>query len=153
LCSSFLKVTLVFFFFDFSLSMDLTKSLIQYSQQRVIWFRYKMIHNKKIWNAYLTYNQFLKYNLRGGRSPLRFPLKYAHALQILWQRYFPLRRLYAWKKTYKTAYSIRRDRWGGEVFGPLFLHWNGRLSAARVLRIRSRLIITSSFPLHRSVFG
>jgi hypothetical protein len=47
--------------FDFLLSIDPIKSPIQYSQPRVILFSYKMIHIKKIWNVYLTYNQFLKY--------------------------------------------------------------------------------------------
>jgi hypothetical protein len=74
-----LKVT---FLFNFSLSMDPTKSPIQYSQPRVIWFRYKMNYIKKIWNVYLMYNQSLKYGFRGERSPLRTPLKYAHATGV-----------------------------------------------------------------------
>jgi hypothetical protein len=46
--------------------MDPTKCRIQYSQSRVIWFRYKTIHFKKNWKLYLTYNRFLKYGFRGG---------------------------------------------------------------------------------------
>jgi hypothetical protein len=38
----------------------------------------KMIHIKKIWNVYLTYNQFLKYEF-GGEAIAPFPLKYDHS--------------------------------------------------------------------------
>jgi hypothetical protein len=52
--------------FDFSLSIDPKKSSIQYSQPRVIWFHYKMIQIKNIWNVYPTYNRFIKYGFRRG---------------------------------------------------------------------------------------
>jgi hypothetical protein len=71
--------------FDFSQNMDLTKIPIQFSQPRVIWFRYtcKTIHIKHIWNAYLAYNKFLKYGFTRDDRPSPLPPKIRPCRQIV----------------------------------------------------------------------
>jgi hypothetical protein len=75
--------------FDFSLSIYPTKIPIHYSQTRVILFRYKMIHIKKICNVYITisYNRFLKYAFRGVDHSLRLlkirPSHHSHGFQLI----------------------------------------------------------------------